>query len=397
MRSKRRAMAIITVLLLSGIIVTFVLSGLGVAAQHLFQVSALHNRHRALCAAEVGVSQARYRLEQNPAFTGSFTGAVQDGASFQVNVSQIGPRAVVQSQGVASGQSQRLRITLSLDADTYKALSTRGPVKIRTNGYVNGIRALSDTRSSRGNFYTQDDLTVDSGQKMSATGTATVVGTTTGTVEASSTASSGTPSNPSFTKADLLSTTFPASTVPVGGVVTANVEVTGDLEMHDVLHIPAGRTVHVTGDAILQKGVTGEGTLVVDGNALVRGTANLRNDTPKGVLLWSDGDVVLAHPSAYVDSGAPNGWVVDSHPVGDLFAAMPEEVPYLLSQRLPPGAPSDVNFFEWYRDQSASPSPAFTEWKNGDGSELNPGLPPHVIEWLDRAGAMSGAIEAVAP
>lgn len=107
-------MAIVTVLLLSGVILTFVLGGLSVASQHLFQVSAQHNRHRALCAAEVGVSKAQFQLEQNLAFAGPINGSLQDGASFQVAVSHQPSRAIVQSTGMASGQSQRLRVTLSL-------------------------------------------------------------------------------------------------------------------------------------------------------------------------------------------------------------------------------------------------------------------------------------------
>ncbi|MBT9585318.1 hypothetical protein IV102_18380 [bacterium] len=393
---KYRGMAIITVLLLSGVILTFVLGGLSVASQHLFQVSAQHNRHRALCAAEVGVSKAQFQLEQNLAFAGPITGSLEDGASFQVAVSHQASRAIVQSTGMASGQSQRLRVTLSLDAETYRGLSTEGPVSVHNNGYINGIRSLLDTRSSRGNMFTQSNLTVDNSHKLSVTGLASVAGSITGVVYGQ-TNTCGSPSAANFTKASLLATSFPNTTVPGSGIVAANTKISGDLDLNQVLHIPAGMVVHVTGDCILNRGVTGEGTLVVDGNALLRGGENLRNDTPKGVLLYTDGDVLLAHPSAYVDDSSSDGWVTNFSSVGDLFAAMPEEIPYLLSQRLPPGAPSNVSFFQWYDSQNSAPTPAFLEWKNGDGTDVNPGLRPDVIAWLDQAGAMHAAIQAVAP
>ena len=392
---KRRGMAIITVLLISGVILTFVLGGLSVASQHLFQVSAQHNRHRALCAAEVGVSQARYRLEQNVAFAGPINGSVQDGATYQVNVSHVGPRAVVRSTGLASGQSQRLKVTLSLDADSFRGLDTQGPINVRSNGYVNGIRALADPRSARGNVYTQSNLTVEALKKLSVTGMASVVGSITGTVDGQ-TNNGGSPSALNFTKATLLATSFPNSTVPGSGIIGANTKISGDLLLSQALQIPAGMVVHVTGDCVLHRGVSGEGTLVVDGNVLMRGGENLRADTPNGVLLYADGDVVLAHPSCYVDDSDSNGWTTNSSSVGDLFASMPEEVPYLLSQRLPPGAPADVNFFAWYQAQNSSPTPAFLEWKNGDGTDLNPGLNPDVVNWLNQAASMHTAIESVA-
>jgi len=126
----------------------------------------------------------------------------------------------------------------------------------------------------------------------------------------------------------------------------------------------------------------------------MRGSEDLRSDNPKGLLIYADKDVVVAHPSARVDPAEHDGFTAQISPVGELFADMPEGVPYLLRQRLPPGAPANVNFFNWYAGQEASPSASFSEWKNGDGTTLNPGLPPNVTDWLHRAAQMHSQIEA---
>ena len=390
-------MAIITVLLISGVILAFVLGGLNLAAQHLFQVSALHNRHRALCAAEVGISKAQYQLEQNPAYAGPTGGALQDGSKYTVTIVHSGTKATLHSVGQTAGQTQKLRVTLALDADTYLGLSSRGLLDFRTNGYINGIRALSDNRSARGNTYTQDHLQISPGKRLSVTGQASAgLGINQPLQVDGHIATGGVTANPSFTKSSLLATSFPGSVLS-SGTVTQNTRVTAaETNLTGALHIPAGVTVHVEGDLILNHGVSGEGTLVVDGNLLMRGSENLRNDNPKGLLVYADKDIILAHPSAYTDSGEPNGFTAQVSPVGDLFADMPDGVPYLLRQRLPPGAPSNVNFFARYASQESSPTASFTEWKNGDGTTLNPGLPPNITDWLHRAAQMHGAIEATA-
>lgn len=398
--NNRRAIAVITVMLLSGVILAFVLGGLNVAAQHLFQVSALHNRHRALCAAEVGVCKAQYQLEQDPTAAGPVTGSLDDGSSYQVTIQHSGTKAVLHSLGQVAGQSQRLKVTLSLDADTYLGVSSRGLLDIRTHGFVNGIRGLGDVRSARGNTYTQGNIEIDPAHRLSITGQASAGGTINSPSRVDGhVGSGGNAANLSFTKASLLPGSYARSSVPITGVVSQNTEISvppsgPPAEYTQPLQIPAGVTMHVTGDLVLHGGVSGEGNLVVDGTLLMRGAEDLRNDTPRGVLIYADKDVLVAHPSARVDASNANGFTATISPVGELFADMPEGVPYLLRQRLPPGAPSNVNFFSWYAAQESSPSAAFSEWKNGDGTTLNPGLPPNVTDWLHRAGHMHGAIES---
>lgn len=346
------------------------------------------------------MSKAQYELEENPAYAGPATGLLEDGSKYTVTIDHVGTRVTLHSQGQASGQTQRLKVTMSLDADTYRALSSKGLLSFPTNAYINGIRALSDTRSARGNVHTQGDLEIESGKTLSVTGLASAGGAfhDPSRVEGD-TGSGGPATNPNFTKASLLAVSFPASFIPVSGSVTQNTEVTGETNLNHPLHIPAGVTVHVDGDLILNQGLYGEGTLVVEGNLLLRGSESLHNDTPKGVLVYSQKDIILAHPGAEVDPDASNGFTAPISEVGKLFADMPEGVPYLLRQRLPPGAPTNVNFFSWYASQKAAPSPAFTEWQKGDkDSTLNPGLPPDVLKWLDRAADMHTQIEAtVAP
>lgn len=392
---KRRAMAIVSVLLVSGVILTFVLGGLSLASQHLFQVSALHNRHRALYAAEIGVNRARYQLEQNTAYAGSDSGSTSDESRWNYSVTRQGSKATVVSTGIASGQRQVLRVTLTLEADSFNGLCSEGPIRILSHGYVNGIRSLADPRSSKGNVHTNasgDAYNVEAGKRFFVNHQYTTPGAVNGTVEGIF-GNNGQISTPSFTHASLTSVSFGSNSIPGNGDVTANTRVNGNVEMTSPLNIPAGVTVYITGDAVLHGGVVGEGTLVVDGHTLLRARASLRDNTPRGVLLYGRGDVVLAHPTAYVDTDEPGGMVVQQNGVGDLFAQMPEEIPYLLSQRLPPGAPAHVGFFEWYQQQLSNPSPAFLEWRDGDGTNLNPGLSTEVKQWLAQAAAMNNQIE----
>lgn len=401
---RRQGIAIITVMLLSGVILAFVLGGLNVAAQHLFQVSALHNRHRALCAAEVGVSKAQYQLEQNPAATATVTGSLDDGSRYQVTIQRVGTRAVLHSVGQVAGQSQRLKVTLALDADTFLGVSSRGMINIRKNGYVNGIRSLGDVRSARGNIYTEGDIEIEPDARLSVTGQASAGGDidTRDRVDGQ-VGTGGNPANLSFTKADLLPASYDIETLTDPSVIPASGEVSQNTRLDipgpdpvvytQPLHIPAGVTLYVTGDLVLHGGASGEGNLVVDGTLLMRGSEELRVDNPKGLLIYGGKDVLVAHPSAHVDSSDSDGFTAQVSPVGELFARMPEGVPYLLRQRLPPGAPANVNFFDWYGRQERSPSAAFQEWKNGDGTTLNPGLPTEVTRWLHDAAAIHDQIE----
>ncbi|MBS2033450.1 hypothetical protein JST97_00565 [bacterium] len=391
-----RGIAVITVLLISGVILAFVLGGLNLAAQHLFQVSALHSRHRALCAAEVGVSKAQYELEENPAYAGPANGALEDGSQYSVSIEHVGTKAILHSLGQAGGQSQKLKVVMSLDADTYRALSSKGLLDFPTDSFINGIRSLSDTRSAKGNTHTQGDLRIAGAAKLSVTGLASASGSfdDPSRVVAGEHATGGTATTPNFTRDSLLAVSFPGAFIPASGTVTQNTEVNGQTNLNHPLNIPAGVTVHVKGDLILNQGMHGDGTLVVDGNLLLRGSENLKSDTPKGVLVYAQKDIILAHPSAEVDPDATNGFTAHISSVGSLFAEMPEGVPYLLRQRLPPGAPANVNFFAWYSAQQQSPTPAFTEWQQGDNTTLNPGLPPDVLSWLGKAAAMHTQIEA---
>ncbi len=389
-------------MLISGVILAFVLGGLNVAAQHLFQVSALHNRHRALCAAEVGISKATYQLEQNPAATGPIVGTLDDTSGYRVPLDNSGHRAVLHSVGQAAGQSQRLKVTLSLDADTYLGISTLGLFDCRRNTFINGIRSLADVRSSRGNTHTQGNMRVDPAYRLSVTGQASYAGTAEGSGQVDGQMlHGGAASNLAFTKASLLPGSYTRFAVPYTGEISQNTRITVPAggpaaEYTQALHIPEGVTMYVTGDLVLHGGVSGGGNLVVDGTLLTRGSEDLRNDNPKGLVIYAEKDVVIAHPSTHIDSSADDGFTGRISAVGELFADMPEGVPYLLKQRLPPGAPSNVNFFSWYATQEASASAAFREWRDGDDSNrtLNPGLPPEVKTWLTRAAGMHAQIES---
>lgn len=261
---KQRGIAVITVMLISGVILAFVLGGLNLAAQHLFQVSALHNRHRALCAAEVGVSKATYELERDPAASGPVHGALDDGSSYHVTIQHDGAKAILRSVGQVAGQTQKLKVTLSLDAGTYQGISSRGLLDIRRDAFVNGIRSLADVRAARGNTYSRGDVHIDEDHRLSVTGQASTGGAFHDRNRVDGQAvHGGEPSTLSFSKASLLPGTYDRFAVPFTGEIAQNTRITvpsgGTAEYTQALHIPEGVTMYVTGDLVLHGGVSGGG------------------------------------------------------------------------------------------------------------------------------------------
>lgn len=396
-KRSRRGIALITVLMVSGVVVAFIFGGLSMATQHLFQVSSTHLRNRALCAAEAGIYAARYRLEQDMTFQGTVAGSLpQDEASYNAEVTRQGPLAEVAVVGRCGASVRRLKVKLSLDPDSFNAMGTDGKILIDKYSFINGVRGYRDPRSARGNIHTNstanDALKVNGppptggpGGRLSVTGTASALGGIVGDVDGR-TANEGSISSLKQTKADLLAGTFPGTMIPSDGVVTENTVIPGRLDMAAPLNIPEGVTVHVQGDVVLHQGVIGKGTLVVDGNAVVRGAGGMQDNNGAGVLLYVDGDMALANPRATFDG---TDWNAPVDPVGHLFAQMPEDIPYILAQRLPLGAPDGPAFFAWYEQNRQNPSPAFRQWLNGDGTIQNPGISQSARDWLDLAGPMA--------
>lgn len=389
-------MALITVLMVSGVIVAFIFGGLTMASQHLFQVSSTHIRNRALCAAEAGVYAARYRLEQNMLFQGTVTGKLpQDEAGYTVEVKRQGALADLQAVGRCGAAVRRVHVQLSLDPDSFNALGTDGTVEVDKHSFINGIRSVLDPRSSKGNIHSnstsQNAIVVNGGTqgRLSVTGTASALGGMKGNIDGKM-ANQGNVSTMLQDKAGLLSGAFPGTMIPSDGQVVESTIIPGRLDMAVPLNIPEGVTVHVQGDLVLHQGVTGKGTLVVDGNAVIRGSSGLLTDNASGVLLYVDGDAVIANPAATFDG---TQWNTPEDPIGHLFAQMPDDIPYILAQRLPLGAPDGPEFFSWYEKASKNPTPAFSQWLNGDGTEMNPGISDEAKAWLDLAGPMASQID----
>lgn len=393
----RRAIALITVLMVCGVVVAFIFGGLTMATQHLFQVSSTHIRNRALCAAEAGVYAARYRLEQNMLFQGTVSGQLpQDGSSYTVQVTRQGTLADLAVIGRCGASVRRLRVRLSLDPDSFNALGSDGKILVDKYSFINGVRGIRDPRSAKGNIHSNstasDALVVNGppptggpGGRLSVTGTASALGGISGDIDGRI-ANEGSISTLVQTKADLLAGTFPGSMIPSDGMVTENTVIPGRLDMTVPLQIPEGVTVHVQGDLVLHQGVVGKGTLVVEGNAVVRGAGGMQDNNGAGVLLYVEGDMALANPRATFDG---TRWNAPVDPLGHLFAQMPEDIPYILAQRLPLGAPDGPAFFSWYEQARQSPTPAFRQWLYGDGTAQNPGLSQAARDWLDQAGPLA--------
>jgi hypothetical protein len=383
-------------MMVSSVVVAFIFGGLTMASQHLFQVSSTHIRNRALCAAEAGVYAARFRLEQDMLFQGTVSGTLpQDEAGYSVQVTRLGALADLHATGRCGAAIRRLHVQLSLDPDSFNALGTDGKVKVDKHSFINGIRSVVDPRSARGNLHTNssepDAIVVNANLgRLSVTGTASAPGGIQGRIDGTLD-NHGSLSTPIQDKAGLLAGVFSGTQIPSDGRVLDNTVIPGRLDMAQPLHIPEGVTVHVQGDVILHQGITGKGTLVVDGNAVIRGGGQLHSDNAAGVLLWVDGDSVIANPAATFDGSQ---WHTPEDPIGHLFAQMPDDIPYILAQRLPLGAPDGPEFFSWYDQARHNPNPAFRQWLHGDGTELNPGISEDARAWLDLAGPLASELEA---
>lgn len=393
MRNSRRAIALISVLLVSVIIFVLLMVGLGVTGKNVLFVSGVHQRNQALCAAESGVYSLFAKLDSDPAFSGPLNGQLSDGSSYVVTFQKVGSELTVQSTGKAGAAQKKLQATVALSADAYLGVSSEGLITGQGKNYLNAIKSIKDPSTERGNLHTNynGNPAFDAQGKISTTGLISAVGGINGNITGNKKPNAQTKTISKLDKNALLTGTFTDGSLPSNGIVNSNLRILSDLQADVPLVLVGGAVVHVKGDVVLRAGVTGDGTLVSDGMMLVRGSAKPDMTNSKGVTLYSSQDLVIAHPSVtFASDGTPN-YTVDQ--VGDFFAGMPEDVPYILNQRLPVSAKTGADFFTWYKDESSNPSSTFKTWRDGDGTELHPGLPTEVRDWLDASKDLADEIK----
>lgn len=382
---RARGMALITVLLVMSVVAICMLSGIQITGKNLLFLSGVHRNHLCLGAAEAGVYAAIQKLEDDPGYAGPLQSQLRNGARFRVTVTHAGQQVTLVSVGTFDNASRTVRVTLGTSSDSYPGLACEGHVGVGM-AFVNGIRSTANPLPDKGNLHTNSagDPAIDAG-RLSITGEASAVGSISGTVDGKKKPNDDPVTLGSVNKAALLTGTFTEGNVPANGVISGkrrfkDGEIT-DLVMEVPLVLQPDAVLHVTGDCILKKGVVGSGTLVCEGNVLIRGNEKVDLNNSKGVVVYAEKDLTVTHPLAAVDLDSER-FEAPVDEIGDYFARMPSDAPYILGQRLPADAPIGIDFFNWYRDQSGSLPPSFTLWRDGDGTELNPGLPPNVRTWL---------------
>jgi hypothetical protein len=389
MRHANRAIALPLVLLSSMIVLGIILLGLQLSSQNILFIAGVHRRNVAQAAAEGGVYKAMARLESDGAFQGTFTEPLGDAAIEVAVDNQLAGAgyAVIRSTGKSGRFSKTVEARIEFSALSFETIGSEGQIIGRGPNYANGVHSLRNPLTEAVGVHSNSNIPgairlVDASDRFKIGGIASAVGTIAPGIDAVE-KNENEPSRNfiDLDRDELLAGTFNNGTLPSNGQLSSNLRVTGEVEFHQELVLSNDAVLHLTGDAVFHEGITGKGTVVSDGDLYVRGGENIHLDNDSGVLLYSEQNIHLVHPQATNDGQGEFVSTVD--PVGDYFAQMPESAGYYLSQTLPVDAPNGIAFFNWYKSQSVSPSSSFSDWRNGDGTEINPGLPPDVKSWLD--------------
>lgn len=404
-------MALIAVLLLSLVLLMFVLCGLEVTGRNLFMVGQVHEKNKALYAAEAGVFETMAQIESLDHYPTNGTGplvSLSNGASYRVTIERSGDEVVLHSTGFSGGVQKKLRVQLTLSSDSFFALTNQRTVDIIQHAFVNAVESTLNPLPGPGNIHTNsgDSQAIlgspDPGggdTKMSVTGEASAVGQISVPVAGKSRSSANFVRPLTMDVNQALGDLPPVdiTSLPAQGEIEGHMRIS-NLDTTDYVHIPEGAVLHVTGDAAFGHGVGGGGTLVVDGSTLIRAQDEINLKEPKGLFLYSVGNVTLTHPEAMfqrtttttettteVVERAVDVYVSVPDPVTDYFASMPKDAGFSMRQSLPLNAPTDLSFFTYLEKQSLAPDEAYRLWMDGDNTVQFPGLPQNVKGWLKEA------------
>ena len=388
------------VLLVSLVVLGIVMVGLGFASQNTLFVASLHRRDAARSAAEAGVYRVLATLETEPAFAGTAREELPNsGTSFEARVisntlSAPGGTATVRSTGKAGRFTKTLEVTLARSGESFDALSSDGFIRTEGDTYANGIKGLRNATGEPVRVHANSSATSAIGATghFRVRGTASAVGGMDAGVEAENRQPGGSAQTLSAVDKDrLLSGAFAEGSIPSSGAVGSNLRVVGDTVFEGSLHLQNGATLHVKeGSLSVRGGVSGNGAVVADKELRIRGSSTLDPRNLDGVTLYGGEGVEIAHPAA-VRTGS--GYQTPPDGIADFFARMPEAARYTLAENLPSGAPTGVDFFEWYSQKLQNPDAEFRAWREGAGDATS-GLSPEVRDWLDSSGSIANDLKA---
>lgn len=402
---KARGIALFTILVVTTALLAILSLGLKMGSNGVLFVSQAHKRNVALGAAEAGVYEAMVRIEGNKAFNGAFNGTLADsGGDYTVEVDNqllSTGTAQVRSVGEYGGVRRYLEVELEPDASGYGALSLGGKVYIFDRAYINGITSTREPRESPGNAYTEFDIPGTpsfKGEDYDGDGSAPYLHVsgqlaTQGSFDPGLSRVSELEQSSTyqprfrFDKAAMTSGTFSNVATMPSGVLGGNTRVTDstatEFEATGTVIVPKGVTLVIEGDARFLGGISGEGTVVVNGDAVVRANDDFNPNLEEGLKVFVDGSAFILHPEASLEAGVATPNPPDH--VGNYFAQMPPEASLDLPVALPVAAPRGGDFFTWFDTNIDSPSADFDLWYNGDGTDIYPGQTTETKLWLQNS------------
>lgn len=401
-------MALALVLLCTMVVLGVLLTGLQMASTNALQVGTTYRRQVARSAAEAGVRLAMQRLEANPDFRGNLEGVLTgSGAAWSASVAPAGTAGLLRIRAEGRDRPKGpyhhgLEVTVRPATESYNALTTEGLIRTSGSTFVNAVRGLRAPVPQPGHLHTNAAAhpSIDGTGTLTLTGFASTPGTV-GDIVTKDKKRNGakveTPERPR--REELLAGEFRVGGLPDSGVVDGRLRVPRSALHHGALRLQPGAVLHVQGHLVVEGGVTGEGTVVTDGNLEIRGADSPDLENTRGVVLYSEGDVVIADPTAVrvqLEPGEEGRYSAGSDPVRDYFARMPPTAPFALGENLPLDAPGGAGFFAWYARRSRQPTKEFTAWRDGVSSATEPrsGLPEDVRGWLDQSVPLVDDIQA---
>lgn len=409
---RRRGLAIVTIIVISAILLTIISVGLKIGSSGVLFVSQAHKRNVALAAAEAGVYQAIVSLQQDRAAEGTVSGDLSEsGGSYTYELTNglnSTRKAIVVSTGEFAGVRRTLKVELEPDSAGFQGVSLGGKVYIFDQAYFNAIASTDNPVARPGNAHSEYSAGPNSfvsgdyngdGQRsrLHVTGALSARGQFDPNLAITSQKSSVNHSQTGYRldKDKMLEGSFtPGSKAALrpGGTLSQNIVISGELEVVGKLNIPKGVTLHVKGDATFLGGLSGDGQVVVDGNALIRTDSTFDSSVKEGVKLCADGSVFVNHPKASTDDTGIH--IPASNTVGDFFAQMPVQATYELSTNLPVDADKGGEFFGWFDRSVDRGDSDFLIWYNGNGTDIYPGLSEDTKSWLSQSRPIQGEIRS---
>ncbi|GEM_PF-1664412 len=422
-KKAEKGIALIIVLMVSILLLILLMTTLSLSSRNALYMANHQDRTQALLAAETGIIGMVAHLESLAHPENEPTNAIQRGElegskatweSFIVenNLFQPEKNIVVQSKGTKGVFSRTLRAVLKRSASGFMGLGCNGPLIYDGNIFLNGLRNLNNPEPEKGWLYVNNDSGIDAGAEGGALYSKGSVGSK-GDVKGSlkpdwSKNSSKKPDRfPSFNKDDY--------NIPTGNEKTSGKfqeEIRGESSVvidEDVkvkkasnsdkvtidgnLRIENGKIFWVEGNLEVKGSVDGKGVIIVEGNVAFKGGHLDRNSDNTGVVVYTEKDLVLAHPN--VDKDESGNITGASTEVSDFFARMPDFAAAQINHGLPCSEEEKKDFFGWftnnYSDDPGSRKQNFNQWWDGvSGDPSSPGLPKEVKDWLKESRDVPG-------